>query len=105
MDMRLVGKVILIIALVGVFFLVSQQADRFGSLTGQTAQYGNCADSDGKDTFTKGVTFAIADGSSKSHTDYCPTKDSVMEGLCANGKFNSEQKQCPKGCADGACLK
>ena len=105
MDMRLVGKVILIIALVGVFFLVSQQADRFGSLTGKTAQDGNCADSDGNDIFARGVTFAIADGSSKSHTDYCSTRDSVMEGLCANGKFNSEQKACAKGCASGACLK
>ncbi|MEK6807667.1 MAG: hypothetical protein AABX75_01420 [Nanoarchaeota archaeon] len=103
-DLKILGGVVLVIILVGVFFLVSQQSDRFGSLTGQTAQ-GNCADSDGKNIFTKGITFAIAEGKSKTHADYCPTKDSVMEGLCVNGIFNSEQKACAKGCDGGACLK
>ena len=102
-----VGAIVLVVAIVAIYFFLPKGnfglgTDKMPALTGATS-YDMCADSDGTNSFTKGVTLSLAD--KKSHTDYCVTANSVMEGSCNGDNLRKEQVQCGKSCVDGACLK
>ncbi len=103
----IIGAIVLVVAIVAVYFFLPKSlsglgTDRLPALTGSTAS-GYCSDSDGTDSFIRGVTISLTD--KKSHTDYCATQNSVMEGSCAGDNLKKEQVQCEKNCVDGACAK
>lgn len=73
---------------------------------------GKCFDTDGgKDYYKKGMATISGTGSidccreSLAAGPCLPQSQHLIEGYCENGKPLGELYECPKGCADGACIK
>jgi hypothetical protein len=68
---------------------------------------GECLETDGgKDFYKRGMVNGELDCCKKSLSDEtCPSQGSyIIENYCEDEKPSKEMYECPKGCADGACI-
>ncbi len=67
-----------------------------------TTDKGTCADSDGNNPKTRGVTIAKTSDGLLSFRDHCASPNILLEGTCDRGQLVKKEVKC--SCLDGVCV-